>query len=291
MDLNTYFWRYVSRHINAITQEDQSINTLTRVNGGDICESFQLRLGNSAYFVKTHHKTPQNMFRKEAHSLNIIARATQSAPKVICEGKCADTSFPILSYIEMHTTGDEKRLGELVAKLHTSTADQFGWIEDNYIGLTLQRNDLMSSWSQFWWDMRLAPQIHMAIEKGYKALNQYQAPLKEAVTTQLSDHKITPTLLHGDLWSGNKGYDTNGKPIIYDPACYYGDPEVDIAMTELFGGFGTVFYESYYQLHPKKSGYTDRKPIYNLYHILNHLNLFGEGYFQESERMIRTILS
>jgi len=153
----------------------------------------------------------------------------------------------------------------MLAALHRHTSDRFGWGTDNWIGLAPQKNGWSTDWAAFFLEKRLRPQAARA---------GIELPDVKAL---LAHHKPKPSLLHGDLWSGNAGFTADG-PVIYDPAVYYGDREADLAMTELFGGFAPEFYAAYRKEFPLNAGYEKRKHLYNLYHLLNHLNLFGSSY-------------
>ena len=167
----------------------------------------------------------------------------------------------------------------MLASVHRHQADRFGWQRDNYIGSTPQQNGWRESWIAFWRERRLEPQIALARANGYRI----EVP---PVWRLLEGHEPAPSLLHGDLWSGNAAFLPDGAPVLFDPAVYYGDREADLAMTELFGGFPREFYSSYRKIYPLDAGYEKRKHLYNLYHLLNHLNLFGSGYLGQVERTL-----
>jgi protein-ribulosamine 3-kinase len=170
--------------------------------------------------------------------------------------------------------GDYAALGRMLAALHRQTGPRFGWHRDNYIGLSPQLNGWCDDWSEFWRERRLGPQ---AARAGVR-INMDRIEL----------HQPQPSLLHGDLWSGNAGFTPEG-PVVYDPAVYYGDREADLAMTELFGGFPRAFYDAYNEVLPLAEGYERRKHVYNLYHLLNHLNLFGAGYLGQVKSTLRLL--
>jgi fructosamine-3-kinase len=157
----------------------------------------------------------------------------------------------------------------MLANAHRRPGPRFGWSRDNYIGSTPQANAWCDDWAEFWRDRRLRPQLELAASKGFDV----EMPSLHL----LENHEPQPSLLHGDLWSGNAGFTAQG-PVVFDPAVYYGDREADLAMTELFGGFPREFYDAYRKEWPVDEGYARRKHLYNLYHLLNHLNLFGAGY-------------
>ena len=183
-------------------------------------------------------------------------------------------------------------MGEQLAAMHQVTAARFGWERDNTIGSTPQIKEWSSDCLTFWREHRLGFQLELAESRGFGArLAGRGARLRDALPDLLGGHRPVPSLLHGDLWSGNIGYDARGRPVIYDPASYYGDREADLAMTELFGGLGREFYAAYQDAWPLDKGYPLRRTLYNLYHILNHLNLFGAGYLPQAESMLDRLLS
>ncbi|TXL12409.1 hypothetical protein BMR05_15450 [Methylococcaceae bacterium HT4] len=186
----------------------------------------------------------------------------------------------------------QQQLGRQLAELHQTRQDYFGWHHDNFIGSNQQRNTRDNNWVNFWQEQRLMAQLKLASENGYTGKIQQQGEqLCLLIPEFFSSYQPQASLLHGDLWSGNAAADAEGRAIIYDPACYYGDRETDIAMTELFGGFSADFYAAYEEAWPLDSGYKTRKTLYNLYHILNHLNLFGSGYLCQAERMMQPLIT
>ena len=192
-------------------------------------------------------------------------------PRVLDHGP----DFILLEQLDLRRTGDWAALAQMLAKLHRTTGPRFGWHRDNFIGATPQINDWRDDWATFFHECRIRPQLALAKKNGI----DLPAPPK------LQGHNPHPSLLHGDLWSGNAGFTAEG-PVLFDPAVYYGDREADLAMTELFGGFPARFYEAYDEAYPLPEGYETRKHLYNLYHLLNHLNIFGEGYLAEVRRTL-----
>ena len=187
---------------------------------------------------------------------------------------------------------DWAALGEGLAAMHRHCASEFGWRQDNTIGTTPQLNSYSSDWLQFWSERRLKFQLQLADRNGYQGeLLKLGARLSEACHVLFDNYHPQPSLLHGDLWSGNVAALPDGTPIIFDPAVYFGDRETDIAMTELFGGFNGSFYSAYNDAWPLDKGYQQRKHFYNLYHVLNHLNLFGGGYLRQAEHLMSRLLS
>ena len=184
-------------------------------------------------------------------------------------------AFLALEHLALRRDGDYAALARMLAALHRTTGPRYGWHRDNYIGLTPQANGWCDDWPQFWRERRLRPQLELAGKNGF-AFKSF--PFEDL----LKGHHPQPALLHGDLWSGNAGFTAEG-PVLFDHAVYYGDRETDLAMTELFGGFPPEFYAAYDAAFPLEPGYEKRKPLYNLYHLLNHLNLFGGGYLAQVE--------
>ena len=198
--------------------------------------------------------------------------AVVRVPKILDRGP----DFILLEQLNLKRGGDWAALARMLAKLHRTTGPRFGWHRDNWIGGTPQINSWRDDWATFFVECRIEPQLALARKNGYSI---------DFSSNLLEDHKPEPSLLHGDLWSGNAGFIEEG-PVIFDPAVYYGDREADLAMTELFGGFPARFYDAYNEAFPLPDGYETRKHLYNLYHLLNHLNLFGSGYLGQVERTL-----
>lgn len=281
-----------------ITESQGCPCTLTdrrRLAGGCINEAWAVSDGKNVWFVKFNVAAAEDMFAAEAAALQAIAAtATITVPLPLCYGSSGRHSFLVLEYLELTNRCDDGigLLGEQLAALHRHVAERFGWYRNNTIGSTAQVNQQMTDWSEFWRDQRLGIQFELAAQNGYRGRLQRRGRLlRERVAELLADHSPQPSLLHGDLWSGNYACTVTGRPIIFDPASYYGDRETDIAMTELFGGFPPAFYQAYQQAWPLDPGYRQRRTLYNLYHVLNHLNLFGAAYLAQAEAMIDTLLS
>lgn len=218
----------------------------------------------------------------EAEGLAALRAAGVRAPEPLALGVEAGEAWLLLEYLELRNDGDWAALGRMLAAQHRYHGEHFGWTRDNYIGATPQANGWLAHWPTFFAERRLAPQLRLARENGFRV---------EAgnVMELLAQHQPQPSLLHGDLWSGNAGFTREG-PVVFDPAVYYGDREADLAMTELFGGFPPQFYEAYRATLPVDPGYEKRKALYNLYHLLNHLNLFGAGYLGQVRAVLRLLL-
>jgi len=251
--------------------------------------------GKQHWFVKLNSADRLAMFEAEAAGLEEIANTgTIRVPRPLLTGSQEGRSYIVMEYIPMgRGSGRAMSLaGEQLAALHHATAEAFGWHRDNTIGSTPQPNAWSNDWVAFWREHRLGFQLHLAVRNGAPRMvvdkgERLQADLEAFFT----DYRPVPSLLHGDLWGGNQGVATTGEPVIFDPAVYYGDREADLAMTELFGGFGRDFHAAYDEAWPRDPGYAVRKTLYNLYHILNHFNLFGGGYLSQAQAMMESLLS
>lgn len=268
---------------------------VSRLGGGSIHQAWHLVDGSRHYFVKTNEIDATPLFSAEAEGLQALSAAgAVRTPTFITLGQTANESFLVLEYLDLATLDQAggARLGAALAKLHRVTGDSFGWTGDNFIGSTPQHNSPHPSWPHFFGGRRLRPQLQLALQNGMdKALVAKGHAVIERIGGMFIDYQPAASLLHGDLWSGNAAQIRNGEPVIFDPACYYGDRETDIAMTELFGGFPTSFLAAYRAAWPLDQGYETRKPLYNLYHILNHFNLFGNAYLGQAQRMIERLLA
>jgi fructosamine-3-kinase len=230
------------------------------------------------------------MFEAEAAGLNEIARTKAiGVPAVICWGTTINYSYLVLANLELGSKGSDWDLGVKLAAMHqwrSFKEQRFGWSQDNRIGSTPQINSWKSHWVDFFRDNRLAYQFQLA---GWSRFSGGQELLDRL--PQILNHQPPPALVHGDLWSGNRGFTKAGQPVIFDPAVYWGDREVDIAMTELFGGFSADFYRGYESVYPLPAGYPRRRVVYNLYHLLNHYNLFGGSYQAQAQGAISQALA
>ena len=263
------------------------------MGGGCINHASTVSDGVRQFFVKHNAATQADMFAAEARGLAVLdAAAALRVPAPICHGVAADRAFLVLEYVTLGARGDAGALGDGLARQHAVTGPQFGWERDNTIGSTPQQNAGCGDWPTFWRDRRLHFQLRLAAANGHGgALQRKGERLLVDIGAFFSGYTPRPALLHGDLWSGNYAFDTDGRPVIFDPAVYFGDRETDLAMTELFGGFPPAFYSAYRAAAPLDAGYAVRKSLYNLYHVLNHLNLFGGGYRGQAERMLDALLA
>ena len=259
------------------------------VSGGDISAAW--RVGD--VFLKTGPASSFDMFSAEAEGLAELAAAgAVRAPAVVACNTVTGTAFIATEWLEFGraTRETEARLGRRLARLHQVTRDRFGWHRDNTIGLTPQHNDWSDDWVRFFQEQRLGFQLELAAKNGFTgSLQEQGARLLKRLPVFFEGYAPRPALLHGDLWGGNWG-SCDGEPVIFDPAVYYGDPESDLAMTRLFGGFGPAFYEAYAELISPASGSHDRTDLYQLYHVLNHLNLFGSAYLGRAQELMGRLL-
>jgi protein-ribulosamine 3-kinase len=287
-------WPIIAQHITQLTGTAFNPMEPRHIGGGCINTAVRLYDGARTYFVKLNGASMLEMFEAESEGLLAMSE-TQSirVPEPLCSGVADSRSYLVMEYIDMgHAARDAAATaGRQLAEMHRSVAERYGWQRNNTIGSTPQINTQSDSWIEFWRDRRLGFQLELAARNGYGGSLQHAGERLLAGFHVLIDHNPQPSLLHGDLWGGNMGYDREGCPVIFDPAVYYGDREADLAMTELFGGFGNTFYDAYRESWPLAPGYSSRKLLYNLYHILNHLNLFGGGYLGQARSMIDRLLA
>jgi fructosamine-3-kinase len=280
--------------IAAATGERFAIERATPASGGCIHASWVLDSGRARYFAKVNDERFAASFEAEADGLAALGGAGIRVPRPVAHGAAAGRAFLVLEHLALGPQGDAgfRELGRALARLHEHRGAEFGWHRDNFIGLTPQSNAPRASWVEFWQRERLAPQLAAAARHGHRGRVQWLGEqVIEAVPWLLAGHEPRPSLLHGDLWSGNAGFLADGTPVVFDPAVYHGDAEADLAMTELFGGFPESFYEGYREVRSIAGGYRLRCLLYNLYHVLNHLNLFGEGYRGQAERIMERLVA
>jgi protein-ribulosamine 3-kinase len=265
------------------------------VAGGSINRCFLWESDAGPLFVKVSEATHLSMFEAEAAGLRELSTADAlRVPAVLAVGRGNEAAFLALEWIESGTPDrhSERKLGERLASQHCVSAREFGWHQDNTIGSTPQPNALSGSWVEFFRERRLRYQLELAASNGFGGLLEHTGErLMESLDSLLAGHDPKPSLLHGDLWGGNWFADSKGEPVIFDPAVYYGDREADLAMTRLFGGFGRAFYQAYEANAPLPTGADVRTELYNLYHVLNHANLFGGGYAHQARTMIDHLLA
>jgi fructosamine-3-kinase len=265
---------------------------LRAVSGGDINSAYFIETERNAYFVKCNKNIPPGFFKSEAAGLKLLSQVEGVfVPKVylVKEAENGDYGLLILEWIEgKKTMQTEEMLGNVVASLHQCYGTHFGLTEDNYIGRLPQRNGLYNSWIDYFRERRLFSQVKLAEQKG--RMPKQRRDKMEKLLSSLDNwipKQCQPSLLHGDLWSGNWIVGANGIPYLIDPSVFYGHFEFEIAFTELFGGFSSRFYEAYTEMKPLSKEYYERKELYQLYYLLVHLNLFGEMYGSAVDHVLK----
>jgi fructosamine-3-kinase len=266
---------------NALTTMLGRLTSIKPVGGGDINQAARIETESAAYFVKWNLSHASHLFETEAHGLKLLSEAhAVRLPHVIA--LIDQPPALVLEWIEVgsHKSDAAEELGRLLTQQHRSLGQSFGLDHDNFIGANPQLNRPTDSWLDFFRDQRLGVQVKLAQERGHFNTDRAQQlnELMDHLDRWIDPNNVVPSLLHGDLWSGNYLVDAHKQPVLIDPAVYYGDREAEIAFTQLFGGFGPRFYAAYNEAWPLDPGYANRRDLYNLYHLLNHLNLFGEGY-------------
>ena len=268
-----------------------AIQQTDRISGGDINKAYAVTLNTGdRIFMKANAKENVGFFKAEAAGLFAIAQTgTIRTPKILCagtdDGQEVGYSFLLMELIQSKKPVQDywKIFGRELAALHKSDASvfcdggAFGFFEDNYVGATAQSNAPKKTWIEFFRESRLEPQLKTAASNFSSQEMSRVTKLLDHLDDFLIEPK-KPSLIHGDLWSGNVMAGPDGKAMLIDPAAYVGNSEADIAMTELFGGFAPEFYQAYREASPMQPGYEKRRDLYNLYQLLNHLNLFGKSY-------------
>jgi protein-ribulosamine 3-kinase len=286
-------WETIGTELATVTGKKATLVHQGSVGGGCINQTVQVQYGEQTFFVKLNSASRAGMFEAEARGLRELRdSATLRVPEPQCWGKDGQSAWLVLENLALGGNGDPAALGRGLADMHRVTQPLFGWVQDNTIGSTPQINTQERDWVLFWREHRLRFQLDLAERHGHGGrLRARGERLLDELPLLFANYQPAASLLHGDLWSGNYAYTHEGEPVIFDPAVYYGDRETDLAMTELFGGFGRTFYASYRDSYPLDAGYAVRKTLYNLYHVLNHLNLFGGGYLSQAQGMVDNLLS
>ena len=272
------------------------IASFSSLSGGCISNAYKVKTtDNRNYLLKINESHKGDMFLKEAHGLVELNKANAiKVPEVIL----AEREFILLEFINSSGRSKSffKEFGIKFSEMHKYNSSAFGFYEDNYIGANPQLNipgkDEADNWIKFYFNKRILYQYKLAEKNGYATneLREGISKLENKIEEILSGSEESPSLLHGDLWSGNYMVDENGDACLIDPAVYYGHREADLGMTKLFGGFNSEFYNSYNDNFPLADGYDYRENIYKLYHVLNHLNLFGKGYYPQAISLINYYL-
>lgn len=279
--------------VSAATGVTAPVRLAGSLQGGTLNRTGVITQGTQPFFIKVNKAVRLPMFEAEAEGLREL-NDTDSlrVPNALCAGTAGDHAFLVMEFLDLVVHGDERALGEGLAALHTCTSKRYGWHRDNTIGLTPQRNTPEKDWAEFWREHRLGYQLQLAVGHGHgRELAAPGGRLLEAVPQLLAGHRPPAAVLHGDLWGGNKAFLRDGTPVLFDPAVYHGDPETDLAMCELFGGFGAGFFAAYQASRPRQPGHAVRRDLYQLYHVLNHLNLFGAGYLDQAKTLVRRLLA
>ena len=286
--------RAIETAIRQAIGNDFLVGALTPVQGGSIHACYRVDGGGERYFAKVGGFACAPMFEAEADGLAALRDThTFHVPKRLFCGQIDESACLILEHLDLQPLSERDHglaAGEALARLHQVHGDAYGWPTDNYLGRTPQNNTPCPTWAAFLAERRLGPMIARAVEQGFDSLAKPGRALIQRIPALLVDHKPPAALLHGDLWHGNIGVLPDGTPAIFDPAVSHGDPEFDLAMTALFGGFPDSFYAAYRQRCPPAPGHDVRERLYRLYHVLNHLILFGRGYLGEAQRLVRWLL-
>ncbi len=283
--------------INEICEElgETYPKSIEEVHGGDIHNAWRIEFSNKKLFLKRNIRNKKFLEFEKYCLQNLKKYINQEnlvIPEVIAYKNIKNIEILLIEWIDMHNF-DQKKLGKGLGELHLKSAESkpkmFGFPVEGFIGTTDQKKGLEDNWIDCFLNLRIIPQLlslkSRILDK--EIINK----VKEKIKSELLNHKPINALVHGDLWSGNAGMDKNGKGVIFDPASWWADNEVDIAMTKLFGGFRKEFYEEYHRIFPVKNGFEKRIIIYNFYHILNHANMFGGGYLNQVEDYVKAILN
>jgi protein-ribulosamine 3-kinase len=267
----------------------------TEVHGGCIGAAWRWPLARGgAVFVKTVAAGDEPMLAAEAAGLAEIASAgAVRVPGVLAHGRTTTQAWLALEWLDLMapSADSDAAFGAALAALHRVRAARYGWAADNFIGRTPQPNGWSDDWLTFLRERRLRPQVALARANGHAGCVRRADLLIESAEALYGCYTPIASLLHGDLWHGNRSSVAGGEPVVYDPAPYYGDREADLAMTRLFGGFGPRFYAAYQLAWPLDAAAGYRRDLHNLYHVLNHLNLFGGPYAAQAEAMIDGLLA
>lgn len=268
--------------ITSITGRRYNVMEVQQAHGGCISDAWHIKTLDDDFFLKVTILSKKGFFYTEVEGLKELSKCKSlSTPEVIGLHETDHECYILLEYLllEPHNTASHKKLGHGLAELHKITSDKFGFKESNYIGASPQINHRTDNWPDFYSNCRTLPQAYMT---GNDKIESLAEQLSERMITFFRDYTPAISLLHGDLWSGNTARTETNSPVIYDPAVYYGDRETDIAFTEFFGDFSPEFYSAYNETWPLHPGYQVRKHLYQLYHCLNHFNLFGNTYLPKS---------
>lgn len=286
----------IPRAIDYLSPQDPILSQKPRGSGGCINSTYLIELkSGKSFFIKANSSAPSDMFREEARGLLALAdNFPLKVPAPLALGKEGSRDFLIMENIRSASESSDfwPNFGHALAQMHKRKGPSvYGFGSDNYIGSTRQINDQLVCWTDFFCEKRLMYQLELASAK--KLADAYIIQGVEKICNKIRSllpEPEYPSLLHGDLWSGNYLTDEEGQAALIDPAVYFGHREADLAMTELFGRFNSIFYSAYNEVYPLEKSYRERKDLYNLYHMLNHLNLFGTSYLGSVKSIISAYL-
>ncbi|WP_321277110.1 fructosamine kinase family protein [Thiomicrorhabdus indica] len=288
-------WQDFARTLSSHLGKPIDIQSASAVHGGDINQAYRLQTSLGDLFIKLNQSHFLPMMQAEAVSLDWIANTnTLTCPKPLATGEFNNQCWLVMPFHQLTSHGDDAQRGRALAEMHQQIRKEptpFGWFNDNFIGKTLQKNTWQNNWARFYGEQRLRPQLELSrLNAGSQRLFDLGNELIEHLDFWFEDYQPVASLLHGDLWAGNSAFLVDGSPFIFDPASYFGDRETDLAMTELFGGYSSDFYRGYNEVFPLNKGYQQRRELYNLYHILNHFNLFGGHYAHQATNTIENLI-
>lgn len=282
------FYRAIARTISDAAGRPFEIKSISHLGGGCINETVKLAgTDGSMWFLKSNTSADTSVFAAEFDGLQALtATHTIRVPKPLVLGESEGQAWLAMEFLSMGAvrSGSQEQLGQKLAELHRVPQPHFGWQRDNTIGSTPQRNPRCDDWIEFWREQRLVFQLKLAATNGFRFSGTDE--LLEKMEELFEDYEPRPSLLHGDLWSGNVGFLEGGEPVVFDPACYFGDREAEFGIIVMFGGFTPDFHRGYNAVWPLDEGFKRRLPLYELYHTLNHFNLFGGGYADGCQRLI-----
>jgi fructosamine-3-kinase len=286
------FYREIAQRISAETGAPFEIARIAHQGGGCINDTVRLDgATGSSWFIKSNTGAVNSVFEAEFDGLLAMAATkTVRVPKPLCFGEARGQAWFAMEFVKMAgaKVGSQEQLGRQLAGLHTIRQPHFGWHRDNTIGSTAQNNTRSDDWIRFWREHRLGFQLRLAERNGRSFAGADE--LSDELDNLFEDYDPRPSLLHGDLWSGNVSFTDEGDPVIYDPACYFGDREAEFGIINMFGGFTAEFYRGYNSVWPLDCGFQTRLPLYELYHTLNHFNIFGPSYGASCQRLIDRLL-
>ncbi|MEL6868866.1 MAG: fructosamine kinase family protein [Pseudomonadota bacterium] len=272
-----------------------TVHGVRAVSGGDICRSYRVDTSQGPLFVKTQAPSFAAAFAAESDALQVIGdTGAIRVPTVRGQGSGARASWLALEWLDLQSADRQAAtvMGESLAAMHRVCADQHGWHCSNFIGRSVQPNARSEHWATFFAAQRLGTQLRYLRDAPAAAgLLKPLAQVIDKTPALLAGHEPQPSLLHGDLWSGNWAMHRDGAPVVFDPAAYFGDRETDLAMTELFGGFPAEFYSAYHAAWAVCEGYERRRDLYQLYHVLNHVTLFGGSYVGQAHSLLTRLLA